>query len=114
MSVSFDFSGRVVIITGAARGIGRVMVHRFAAAGASILAADRDAAGLAETCASLDTARVASLVADVSSDDGAASIVDAAVKRFGRLDVCVNNAAVAPHASSVRRADRGLGHDLCR
>jgi NAD(P)-dependent dehydrogenase (short-subunit alcohol dehydrogenase family) len=99
MSVTFDFSDRAVIVTGAARGIGRVMVERFAAAGASLLAADRDAQGLAETCHALDPARVASLVADVSTEDGAARIVDTAVERFGRLDVCVNNAAVAPHAA---------------
>ena len=79
MTVSFDFSGRVVIVTGAARGIGRVMVQRFAAAGASVVAADRDEAGLAETCASLDPERVASLVADVSTEAGAQRIVDAAV-----------------------------------
>jgi NAD(P)-dependent dehydrogenase (short-subunit alcohol dehydrogenase family) len=99
MSVSFNFTGRAVIVTGAARGIGRVMVERFAAAGASVLAADRDSEGLAETCRALDPERVASLVADVSTEDGAASIVETAVERFGKLDVCVNNAAVAPHAS---------------
>ncbi len=40
-----------------------------------------------------------SFVGDVSTDEGAASIVNAAVERFGKLDICVNNAAVAPHAS---------------
>jgi NAD(P)-dependent dehydrogenase (short-subunit alcohol dehydrogenase family) len=99
MNVTFDFSGRVVIVTGAARGIGRVMVERFAAAGASVLAADRDEEGLAETCRAHDRSRVASLVADVASESGAAGIVESAVARFGSLDVCVNNAAVAPHAS---------------
>jgi NAD(P)-dependent dehydrogenase (short-subunit alcohol dehydrogenase family) len=99
MNVTFDFSGQVVIVTGAARGIGREMVAQFAAAGASIVAADRDAVGLAETCRSVDAAQIESLVADVSSEEGAASIVDTAVQRFGKLDICVNNAAVAPHAS---------------
>ena len=99
VSVAFDFSGRVVIVTGAARGVGRVLVHRFAAAGASILAVDRDEAGLVETCRPLDPERTASLVADVSLEEHADRIVEAAVQRFGRLDVCVNNAAVAPHAS---------------
>ena len=99
MNVNFDFTGRVVIVTGAARGVGREMVAQFAATGASIVAADRDAEGLAETCRAVDQAQIESLVADVSSEAGAAAIVDAAVKRFGKLDVCVNNAAVAPHAS---------------
>ncbi len=99
MNVTFDFSGRVVIMTGAARGIGRVMVHRFVAAGASVLAADRDEAGLAETCSGLPVDRVDSIVADIADETGAASIVAAAMSRFDRLDVCVNNAAVAPHAA---------------
>ena len=99
MSVTFDFSGRVVIVTGAARGIGREMAVRFANAGASVLAVDRDADGLDETCLGIAPDRVSALVADVSTEDGAEQIVSTAIDRFGPLDICVNNAAVAPHAS---------------
>ncbi|CAA9556772.1 MAG: 3-oxoacyl-[acyl-carrier protein] reductase [uncultured Thermomicrobiales bacterium] len=99
MTASFDFSNRVVVVTGAARGIGRTMVGRFAAAGAAVVAADRDEAGLAETCAGLPEAGVAEIVGDVGVEEDAARIVAEAVQRFGRLDVCVNNAAVAPHAA---------------
>lgn len=98
MNVSFDFSNSVVIVTGGARGIGRAMVHRFAESGARILTADRDSEGLAETVRELDSDRVVSLVADVSTQEGANAIVAEALARFGTLDVCVNNAAVAPHA----------------
>ena len=99
MNPRFDFSGQTAIVTGAARGIGRVMVHRFAEAGAAVVAADRDATGLAETCAGLDETRTVTVTADVSKPDGASRIVDAAGEHFGRLDICVNNAAVAPHAA---------------
>jgi len=99
VSATFDFSERVIIVTGAARGVGRVTVGRFAAAGASVLAVDRDADGLVDTVRPLDPSRVASLVADVSSEAEADRIVAAVLARFGRLDVCVNNAAVAPHAA---------------
>ena len=99
MPIAFDFRSRVVLITGAARGVGRAMVRQFFDAGASVLAADRDETGLAETCSGLDRARVAMQTGDISTPEGAAAIVGAAVSRFGKLDVCVNNAAVAPHAT---------------
>ncbi len=70
MNVSFDFSGKSVIVTGAARGIGRVMVRRFVEAGADVVAADRDEPGLRETCADLPAERVTAVVADVSQEDG--------------------------------------------
>jgi NAD(P)-dependent dehydrogenase (short-subunit alcohol dehydrogenase family) len=63
-----------------------------------VVAADRDATGLAETCQPW-AERAALVVADVSTPDGANAIVQSAMERFGRLDVCVNNAAVAPHAA---------------
>jgi NAD(P)-dependent dehydrogenase (short-subunit alcohol dehydrogenase family) len=99
MSVTYDFDGQAVIVTGAARGVGRAIVERFVAAGAAVVAADRDEAGLAETVASLPRECVVAVVADVSDEEGARDIVGAALSRFGRLDVCVNDAAVAPHAA---------------
>ncbi len=98
MAVSFDFSGKTVIVTGAGRGVGRVMAHAFAGAGAAVIAADRDAEGLRETAAAAGGA-VAAVEADVSTPEGSQAIVDAAMDRTGRLDVCVNNAAVAPHTA---------------
>jgi NAD(P)-dependent dehydrogenase (short-subunit alcohol dehydrogenase family) len=99
MAFEVRLPGQSVIVTGAARGIGRVMVQRFLAAGARVLAADRDAAGLAETVTLAGSADLASIVADVSAAEGAAAIVAAAVSAFGGIDILVNNAAVAPHAT---------------
>jgi NAD(P)-dependent dehydrogenase (short-subunit alcohol dehydrogenase family) len=64
------------------------------------VATDRDAAGLADTCESHGES-VISIVADISTVAGAQAIVDIALHRWHRVDVCVNNAAVAPHAALV-------------
>lgn len=93
----YDLEDKVVIITGAARGVGRAMVAAFVAQKANVIASDRDAVGLAETCHTLP--QVLQVIADVSAPDGVQAIVDASVQGFGRLDVCVNNAAVAPHTA---------------
>lgn len=99
MNVEFAFPGQVAIVTGAARGVGRSIVERLVAAQAMVLATDRDADGLTETVAGLPDGQVSTIVADIATPDGVQAIVDAALERYGRLDVCVNNAAVAPHAT---------------
>jgi len=96
--VTYDLQDEVVIVTGAARGVGRAIVGRFVKAGARVLAADREADGLAETVGRYGDG-VVGVVADISAPAGVADIVGGAVAHFGRLDICVNNAAVAPHAS---------------
>jgi NAD(P)-dependent dehydrogenase (short-subunit alcohol dehydrogenase family) len=98
MNVTYDFSGEVAVVTGAARGVGQALVSSLADCGCQVVAADRDEQGLAQTCAPYPDS-VVSVRADVSQPEGAASIIDEAVSRFGRLSICVNNAAVAPHTS---------------
>ena len=90
-------TGRVAIVTGSARNIGRATALRLAAEGAAIMVHARaDADGVAETVSLLERAgaRATSHLADLSTEDGAASLIAATVARLGRLDILVNNAAV--------------------
>ncbi len=97
MGVQYDFSECVVVVTGAARGVGREIVSKFARAGARVVAADRDQQGLEETCG-VDRRLVLPVVGDIRLEPDCVRMVRAATEAFGRLDICVNNAAVAPHA----------------
>jgi NAD(P)-dependent dehydrogenase (short-subunit alcohol dehydrogenase family) len=84
---------RVAIITGAASGIGFAYARRFLAEGARVVIADvADPAAAADKLG--DAARVLGVRCDVSDAAAARAMVDATVKRFGRVDVLVNNAAV--------------------
>ena len=67
--ITYDFSGQVVVVTGAARGVGRQIVLDFTRLGASVIAADRDVAGLDET-AKLAGTRVSTIAADISDPVG--------------------------------------------
>jgi NAD(P)-dependent dehydrogenase (short-subunit alcohol dehydrogenase family) len=91
-------AGKSAVITGAANGIGRATAVVFAAEGARIVATDIDADGLENLRAELEArgAECATVVGDVSQDADARSMIDAAVGRFGRLDVLVANAGVIP------------------
>jgi NAD(P)-dependent dehydrogenase (short-subunit alcohol dehydrogenase family) len=92
----FSLAGRVAVVTGAAGGIGRWLAAGLGAAGAAVLATDVDRAGLGQLQASLAAAgvEVASVDVDLSDEDAPDRVVDAAVSRFGGVDVLVNNAAV--------------------
>jgi NAD(P)-dependent dehydrogenase (short-subunit alcohol dehydrogenase family) len=90
--------GKSAVITGAAKGIGRATAELFAAEGARIVAADIDADELNRLCEHLQShdAAVAAVVGDVSKPEEAKRMIEAAVDRYGRLDVLVANAGVIP------------------
>lgn len=90
MDIRLD--GRVVIITGAASGIGAGIARAAAAVGARLVLADRDGAGLEAVAAALP-AEVETVVADLETIDAPFAIAAAARARFGRIDALVNNAA---------------------
>jgi 2-deoxy-D-gluconate 3-dehydrogenase len=89
------FEGRVAVVTGAAQGFGFAAARRLAEAGAAVLLTDRrgDAVEAAAGRLADHGERIAWAVGDVSVADDVDGLVSAAVERFGRLDVLVNNAA---------------------
>ena len=85
---------RVAIVTGASKGIGRVMSQLFAREGAKVVCAARSEALVNETATLIQDAGgdAVAVVADAGTEAGAGSIVDAGLRAFGRLDTLVNNA----------------------
>jgi 3-oxoacyl-[acyl-carrier protein] reductase len=91
MPTTFDFTGRSVIVTGAARGIGLDVGRMFHDAGAATYLVDFDAEELDRAVASLGCSGVA---ADVSSTADVDRVVETVVSETGRIDVLVNNAGI--------------------
>lgn len=85
------FADKVVVVTGAAQGIGETVARRVSAEGGQLVLADRSdlVHGLAGELS--DTTAAIAVVADLESYDGASSVVSQALARFGRIDVLVNN-----------------------
>ena len=89
-----DFTGRVAIVTGAWRGLGRSAAERLHELGASVAVHVRDAARADEVASALGE-RALAVPGDVNDPGVPAEIVRRTVERFGRLDILVNNAALA-------------------
>lgn len=92
----FDVSGKVVLVTGGAGGIGRGIVGAFVAGGARVyIASRRDLGDAATELSAYGSGECIALRADLSSDDDIAALVESIRAREGALDVLVNNAAIA-------------------
>jgi 3-oxoacyl-[acyl-carrier protein] reductase len=85
------FSGRVAVVTGAAKGFGEAISRRFHAEGASVVLADLDATAGEALAAELGE-RAAFRTVDVTRAEDVAALMDGATERFGRLDILCNNA----------------------
>jgi NAD(P)-dependent dehydrogenase (short-subunit alcohol dehydrogenase family) len=92
----FDLTGRIAVITGTSRGIGRELAHGFAAAGAIVVGCARSHEGAERTAAELRAKGQETLpvLADVATPEGAEVLIAAAVERYGRIDILVCNAGV--------------------
>ena len=102
-----DMTGRVAMITGANKGLGRTLAERFAAAGAAVAVAGRDASACRLAADELVAAGHAAVAIEADLHDSAQirAAVAATVATLGRLDILVNNAGVYPHSSLLELPD---------
>src|SRR6478752_1395803 len=93
----FDLTGRVAIVTGGSRGIGKEMAHGLAEAGASLMLCARRAEWLDETVAEFraNDFDVRGRLCDVAKPAEVEAVVAAAVKEFGKVDILINNAGTS-------------------
>jgi NAD(P)-dependent dehydrogenase (short-subunit alcohol dehydrogenase family) len=101
----FALDGRVALVTGAMRGIGFETARALHARGVSVVLADIDAAGVEAAAGRIGGDRVIGLAADVRDEGAVRAAVAATVERFGRLDLAVANAGIAPPARTMLRMD---------
>ncbi len=107
MSAAFDLTGKVAIITGASRGIGKAIAGELARAGCAVVVSSRRQESLDEVAAEINASGGQALGIAAHNGEKAAlrQLVEQTIARFGRLDILVNNAATNPHFGSVLEAD---------
>ncbi|MCB0994745.1 MAG: SDR family oxidoreductase [Acidimicrobiales bacterium] len=93
MSITFDFTGRTVVVTGAAQGIGLAIGQRFADAGARVVPTDRNAETLGHSWSVSDESTLP-IELDVTDPASAAELVERVIDWSGRIDILVNNAGI--------------------
>lgn len=108
--IDLELDGLAAIVTGASRGLGRAAALALAEQGARVLAAARSAAELRELAGTLP-GRIEPAPCDVADPEAAAALAQTALEAFGRLDIVVNNAGIAP-AGAFLEQDPRIWHDV--
>lgn len=110
----FSLRGRVALVVGGSRGIGRAIADGFADAGADVAVVGRSPGPLADAVAQLERrgVRALALTADVSDEASRARLVSDVVAAFGRLDILVNNAGAKPLRGDMLDRERDELPDL--
>jgi NAD(P)-dependent dehydrogenase (short-subunit alcohol dehydrogenase family) len=105
----FSLQGKVALITGASRGIGRAIALRFAQAGASVVVSSRKLESVQAVADEIAASggHALAVQAHVGQFDDMAALVARTVEAFGRVDIAVNNAATNPHFGPLLTADEG-------
>ena len=105
--MSGRFEGKVAVVTGGARGIGRALTEAFAREGAKVVISGRDEAALEEARGAVTAsgAEAIAVRADVSQEADADALCDRALEAFGRADILVNNAGVTRDGLLLRMKD---------
>jgi NAD(P)-dependent dehydrogenase (short-subunit alcohol dehydrogenase family) len=107
----FDLTGKSAIVTGSSRGIGKAIAHRMAEHGASVVVSSRKAdaceAAAAEINEALGRKAAIAVPANIASKDALQNLTDEADRAFGKIDICVCNAASNPYFGPMS----GIGDD---
>jgi NAD(P)-dependent dehydrogenase (short-subunit alcohol dehydrogenase family) len=105
----FSLEGKVAVVIGASRGIGRAIALRFARAGAKVVVSSRKLEGVQAVADEIKAARgeALALQAHVGRSEDVMALVTQTVETFDRVDVMVNNAGINPHFGPLLTADEG-------
>lgn len=112
--MDLELTGKVALVTGASRGIGRAIAEGLAAEGARLVIAARGAEALDETRRALEAsgAEVLAIPTDVGDDARVAALVNQACERFGKIDILISNASPLAVAGDRASWDASLNVDV--
>lgn len=113
MKANFQLDGKMALVTGAGRGIGRTLAEGLAHAGADVVLAARtkeEVQKAAEEIAAKTGRKTVALVCDVTNQASVQGTVDSALKEFGKIDILINNAGTSVRKTSLELSEQEWDH----